>query len=494
MCDFSTSIEDCEEKLSGLWTEIGYTSTEKEQIQKKIEQQIISIFQNLIQSATNEKASLQKDINKSIDNYTNLSKALGKASKIPENQNCSMRQRYNEVNILYNNLYKDSIDVINKFKAIYTEVSNNFSVLGIPNNERGEFASIGNKDLSSMRYQRFVSKNKELLDEINSRDAKLSKLKTKVNQICKEIEEPIPENVQQIFEAISVIDESFSTVNSFLDKVTNEKQKRLEQLTKIGNQIVQMWDLLNISEEETQEFLQSHSTLSLESISFCENELSRLMELRKTQLPVILANQQVMIIEMASFTHSEPQVDVSRDPNHLFTTEEEKERAFNEYNIEIHRLKVLKAQLGPLLDLIAERERILNEYKRLEESIISRTKGHHPGKYISPENPRAIMREDNDFRRLKNMIPRIEKKLKLALLEYRADKGHDLVLDGEPYINQLDHIILSNLEISRSLEGHQKRHGRKSMAPAIKQADFAPPKNEIRRKSENVARASNLLE
>ena len=99
MSDFPSSIEECETKLCSLWQEIGYTSNEKESQQKQIQQQIIMIFQHFIEQTTQEKENLNSQIEESINAYTNLSVALGKSPILPQNQDSSLRQQFNEVNI-----------------------------------------------------------------------------------------------------------------------------------------------------------------------------------------------------------------------------------------------------------------------------------------------------------------------------------------------------------------------------------------------------------
>ena len=491
MSDFPSSIEECETKLCSLWQEIGYTSNEKESQQKQIQQQIIMIFQHFIEQITQEKENLNSQIEGSINAYTNLSVALGKSPILPQNQDSSLRQQFNEVNIAYNKLYKESKDVIQKFKKIHAELSNNFARLGIPNKERGEFSSVGNKDLSELRYQRCIAKNKELIDEITERESRMMSLRQNIQKISQEIEEKVSEEVQQIFENNGIADNDFLLVKQFQEELIQEKSKRMNEMLAVGEEIMKLWNVLNISDIERQEFLSSHSTLGNEAIAFCKAEAERLNNIRLKELPKILASQQDTIRNLTEYTHTKPQVDITIDP----VKEESKEEVYLIYEDEIKRLQALKEELGPMLDLVMQREMMLHEYEYLEQLFEQRSKGHSQGKYISPiENPKQIIKEENDFRRVKNMIPRLEKKLKLALLEYRAMNGHDFELDGEPYINKLSHIILSNLEISRSLDPrHKAKKNRKSMAPVIKQQDLiANPVKEVRRKSENCQMLSNL--
>ena len=496
MSDFPSTVEECESKLFSLWAEIGYTSNEKENQQNKIKDEIISIFQKLIEKTNEEKVNLQQEIDKSLDTYANLSKALGKSQKLQYSEDSSLRQKYNEINIAYNKLYKDSKDIINKFKQVQNEISNNFSILGTPVKDRGEFSSVGNKDLSDMRYQRYIQKNQELSNEIETRQRNMSNIKKEIIKICAEIEVQVSEEVQEIFNENRITDDSFTTVNAFLKQMSEEKEKRKGEMMVLVKEIAKLWSLLNVSDAEKTAFVNSHSTLGTESISFCKSELERLNKQRLEQLPQILKNQQETIKQLSIYTHTQPEVDITIDP----FKEESKEEVYLIYDDEIKRLNALKEELGPLLDLVMQREMMLHEYDYLSKLFEQRSKGQGHTKYISPiENPKQIIKEENDFRRIKNMIPRMEKKLKLALLEYKAVNGHDFELDGEPYINKLSHIILSNLEIMNSLEGHNKRtqqKSRKSLAPVIKNEDFMPKekKDLIRRKSENCPRVSNLYQ
>ena len=489
MSDFPSSISEVENSLFNLWSEIGYTSTERECQQKEIEAQVVQLFQSFVEKTTIEKEKLQNEVLTSLENYNNLKQALGKQTEYVFNPNSPLRQQFNEINIAYNKLYKDSKDVITSFKKIHAEVSKNFEILGIPKNLRGEFESVGNKDLSSARYKRFSVKNDELVNEISSRTSKLADLKNKTSQLDKELEEKLPQNIQQFFDNEVITDNAFATIEKYIKDMEEEKNKRVEKLKTILSEIVKMWDLLDISKAERKEFTDSHTTIGINSIKDSESELKKLNALRAKQIPQLIISQQETIMQLAAYTHSKPEVDVTINPHE----EECKEEVYGIYADEINRLEKLKESLDPILELIMQREVMQKEKDNLMKIFTQRGKGKTGTKYISPvENPKELMKEENDFRRVKCMIPRVERKLKIALLEYRAVNNHDFVLDGEAYINNLDHIKLNDLEVARAMVPHHKT--RKSLAPSSLKDDLheKAKSNLMRRRSENAMYVSNV--
>jgi hypothetical protein len=103
--------------------------------------------------------------------------------------------------------------------------------------------------------------------------------------------------------------------------------------------------------------------------------------------------------------------------------------------------------MEPFLELIQQREQMLLDIQTL---------GTEPPKAQAKKTERIDPKEEQHRRRLKTLLPRLERKLVTMLIEFRQVNGFDLEWDGEPYIGTLSHIILSDMEV-KAIRGKARK-------------------------------------
>jgi hypothetical protein len=105
------------------------------------------------------------------------------------------------------------------------------------------------------------------------------------------------------------------------------------------------------------------------------------------------------------------------------------------YITELHR------KMEPFLELIGQREEILLELHAAKAD---------PRKKPDPK-------DEQRKRRIRALLPRLEKKLYLMLVEFREVNGRDLEWDAGPSINGFAHMILSEVELKAISARARKR-------------------------------------
>ncbi|EAY09724.1 hypothetical protein TVAG_413720 [Trichomonas vaginalis G3] len=459
MTENESFLSETSNQITKLWNEIGYTMSETKKEKKQIEEELLNVLATHLQKVQQEKKDIEDKIQQLTENYRNLQQAVGqKPSAEIQLPQTSLRQRHNEILAQYLALRNQFKDKIQSFQVLQTEIESQFDILGVPAEQRGEFTSVGDKDLSDARYYRFKSKNSELAKEIENRTATMTENLKTINDTLNELDEKIPKEIDDLFLSDSITNESMQKVDEYMRNLNAERENRIKDLKDVAQEIIYMWQILNTSKVEQDKFFATHSTLSRSNIESSKEELKRLQNQRIQQLPEIITRQQSEIQQLCDKLHVGTSVDITINPKVITN----KEEVFNDYQEEILKLKSILADASSFFDLIEQREALVFEQNSIEHARNVRAKSKN-----NFTEPSIKVKEENDLRRCRNLLPRIERKLKLALLEFRGRHESDFMWDGQPYIGYLDHIILSDMEINRALNSSRRevRKSRKSVAP-----------------------------
>jgi hypothetical protein len=248
----------------------------------------------------------------------------------------------------------------------------------------------------------------------------------KTFKICKlivilsaELALEIPNHVVNIFATNSLLHESIVHVTEYVQELQTLKDVCVDQITRMATEIIRLWCLLDVGEDARQEFL------------------------RTQKLPALIWEQDVRIEQLLSTLHViRPRAERGDDFQATFDRNEEELK----YLTELHR------KIDPFLELIGQKEEMLLELHAAKAE---------PEKKLDPKDKQRKGR-------MKALLPRLEKKLYLMLVEFREVNGHDLEWDAESYTNGLAHIILSEAELKAIRAMARKRSTQGKDHPAVR--------------------------
>jgi hypothetical protein len=243
----------------------------------------------------------------------------------------------------------------------------------------------------------------------------------------------IPNHVVNILVTNSLSDEPIAQVTEYAHGLQTLKDVRFDQITRMATEITRLWCLLDVGEDAREQFLRAHSTLSAAVIESWAKEIKRLMFLRAQRLPALIPEKDVRIEQLLSMLHViRLQAECGDDFQAIFDRNKE----------ELKDLTELHRKMESFLELIGQKEEMLREL---------RTAKAEPGKKPDPKN-------EQKKRKMRALLPRLEKKLYLMLVKFREVNGRDFEWDAEPYINGLAHIILSEVEL-KAIRARAKKRG-----------------------------------
>ncbi|KAH0788674.1 hypothetical protein GPJ56_007356 [Histomonas meleagridis] len=510
------STKDFYQDLDKIWNEIGYTKNEKEEKIAKIRQSIEDVRSGFISSTLSKCQKMLAEIEeikaKHIEMLESMNATQAEIDLVNESgKKGSLTERYNEVQNNFNSYSRVYNDRYLQFEELKQKIDLSYSLLGITNsNQKGDFAEISKEDLTKERLSQFEAKARQLDEEVNSRSIRFEEIENQIQELTEELQEEKPKEIDDILSKRIYSNSAFKRLLDYLPYLQELHESRKKSVADMAVTITRLWDILEIGQQERSYFINSHTLLSQKNVQDCVYEIEKLTRQRNRQLPSIIEKMRNEISNICTeLTYSKDQIQeiYNRCTNFLNqkndNTSEENEkpkrqsqvtfrlnnnnslgeeetdklvRIYTNYENELIYLKKLQIAARPIIDLIQQREAILDDYNKLnnpekEDETDAHRKHHRKHKTTdeieSKEDQETKLQEkmhqEKVTRRYKYNLPRIEKKLKLNLICFKENNGEDFMWKGKPLIQALQHIQVSQSEISQNMknlkgENNKRRH------------------------------------
>lgn len=416
--------------LDELWDQLNLTPEQKQAERNKLQNRLKQETEIILKEEFNMKDEMLSQIDELKEKEIQFMKALKKPHKEIEQVSKlgvagSLIRRLNEVKASYDEVLPLYIVRVKLFNDLWNRINALFDKIGYDDSSREGFAYFDNNDLSTEKEDLYNQKLKNLEDEYNERVKSIEDLSERIHKMSNEIEEEISPAIDQLLKSKQVNTVSYTTILDYYEDFTSLRDDRAKQVSSIALEITHCWDLLKVPEEERKEFIVSHSKLSLSNINELENKLNELHSQIESNLTEMTEEIRKEIINICQFLHyTQEQID-----EQLVEQEDEKTTFYN-YEKKLIELKKLSASSQSLVQMIQQREDIINQYKSIDES-------KH-----DPSNEKIKIRYKS--------VPRLERKLLIELIKFKEIYSHPFTWDGENYEDKLNHVKLSISEIKQA--------------------------------------------
>ena len=422
--------------IEELWNQVGYDENQRALAMESLREQLQEVCQRFEQDLVTQVSDLQIEIGNFYEKYRKDMKAYGIAEetideKIGVIRPFSLTEQLEMARNTYSEFHVFVEERIEELTKLVQSAKESFDLLGVPAESRGEFAEVGEDDLTQERIERFKQKIEELNHEKEEKKSQFEDAKAEINLIVAELCEDLTGDDWDLMSSQSLSPETLQRLHDLKAKLDNLKEERIKKISEYALAITHLWNLLNISEDERTQFLEAHSTLGANDLEACRDEVANLEKKRDEILPEIVRAQLAEINDLWSILH------IPAEKRNTFVRDEQQsegEQLFHEFEFlkaEIERLKEIQTKVAPILELVQQREDIIAEYKKTLQAdpsrLMSRAKGY----------AQHLIREEKARRRYKVTLPRLEKKLYAMLTEHKQKTGEDFEWDGTPYIETL---------------------------------------------------------
>jgi hypothetical protein len=429
--------------LNELWDEIGLTEKERSIEMRELQLSMQQVQSDYVEAKVQQCQKLKNDIAEIKKRHCALLQAVGASqSEIEsvEKSCCSgtvrARRKSAQENLtsFMDTVYRPRMAA---FAAWQEQIAFVTTHLGLSLDD--EFSTIDETNLTLSRLISYENKARELNAEWSTKSTFMDAMLQRIRVLSHDLQEEIPEFVHKIFDSADFSDASVSKLQDLVERSEELFEERRRNVSEIAVEITKLWDLLRIEDSVRRQFLNSHTVLSQKNVEDCIKEAERLTKLRDENLPSIIRTLKSDILRICGELGfaEDRQLDVLEgcDVGEDLET-------FNELDSRLISLKKLKVASRHIIDLIKQRDEILAEHEELK-SVTRRIRDEE--KEGVEVKIKAHIERVN--RRYKYVLPRVEKKLKLTLLQFREQEKGDFLWKGEPMIAKLENVQLSPSEL-----------------------------------------------
>jgi protein regulator of cytokinesis 1 len=437
--------------IQALWTTMGFDKSEQDSEQKKLTDAILGAIQDYQNGLNQTTQELKSQFNSVTSEYTTMMKAFGvppetAAQTIESLDSLDLRTRVAKATSDFEAFKASHAAQLEQLATVQAEVSALFDKLEIPECDRGEFASIGYHDYTSGRIQRFVETATLLSEQVTARAAELQKRFASIEKISAELDVAVPEFVATAHESHDISSATAQQIVELEATLIGTKQQREAELEQKRAELNRLWNVLQTSETEREQFAAAWASLGASALEAHSSEITRLRTLRQNHLPQIIESRLAEIAKLEAQLHRESTpIDISSlDPNEACDALEQT----------VDTLTAELAKVSLIIESISQREELMREAAELSESARKVDEARAKKKDVDQNQ---LNRDEHARRRIKSLLPRLEKKLLIMLIEYQASHTDEPFLwDAKPYAANLDHIKLSDVEIRQARGGRRK--------------------------------------
>ena len=431
--------------LETLWHELGLLPSEIEKEKKYLNKLINEVRYNARKNASFEKMRIIEEIQNIKEHHIKLLRAIGATETECDTVRHSgfegnLRQRLAEVRSNFDLFKPKCSELITEFEELKKKSDNLFDQIGYSIEDRGEFAEIGESDLTKERQQRFKDKIKELEAEVAARTKELDDLKEKTLNIASKLGSKISPRIDLLFNSNDISTQSLETIQEYIEDLSVIRNSRIAQISELALAISHEWELLGFTEQEKQAFVESHSQLNEKCIQDFSDELIRLQNLRNEKLPELIERVKIEIVSICQTLHF-TQKEIDETLSKVREVPGDNMATFSEYEAELFNMKRKLALAQPIIDLMKQRDEIIKEYEQveIEEKALKDNK----------DDKSVDKRGEKIRRRYKFVLPRVERKILISVLEFKQAYGTDFLWDGKKVEDEYAAISLPPAELSQ---------------------------------------------
>ncbi|EPQ51188.1 hypothetical protein GLOTRDRAFT_81327 [Gloeophyllum trabeum ATCC 11539] len=285
-------------------------------------------------------------------------------------------------------------------------------------------------------------------------------------QFVARLEEAEAETPKAVLEGVEPTPGLLAWASATLAELEDVKRRREAHIQAMYDQLEALWRRLGVADAEMDGFVEAHRGSTQEVVSAYEEELERMLELKRERMGVFVMNAREEIERLWEelMVGDEEKADFAP-----FFDDEHTEELLILHEDEIKRLKEEKRAKAPLLASIKKYFDICEEEKELAAAASDQSRLLGRG----PRDPGRLLREEKMRKRVTKEKPRLEQDLLSSIPTWEEQTGQPFLVHGQPILR-----ILMEAVGASSTEKENKRRANSragSVPPRAKTPSTAGP-------------------
>ncbi|KAH9896871.1 microtubule associated protein-domain-containing protein [Cubamyces lactineus] len=263
-------------------------------------------------------------------------------------------------------------------------------------------------------------------------------------------EEDLPDsNVTVGLEGVEPTQSLMAWAESTRIELEDVKKRREAHIQAMYDQLEALWRRLGVTDAEMDAFVEAQRGTTEATIKAYEEELERMLELKRERMGTFIENARTEIIKLWDdlMVGEEERADFAP-----FADDEHTEELLTIHEEEIRRLKEERRMKGSLLNSVKKYFDILEDEKELAAAASDQSRLLGRG----PRDPGRLLREEKMRKRVTKEKPRLEQDLLVSIPAWEADTGRVFLVHGMSMLQ----LLLETVPTADKENGNKRTKGR----------------------------------
>ncbi|KAJ6800713.1 65-kDa microtubule-associated protein 6-like [Iris pallida] len=325
-------------ELQYIWADIGESQADKDRTLSEIEEECLQVYRRKVDEASDAKARLHQSLAAKEAELSVLMASLGEHNlhSKTDKRLASLKEQLALVTPLLEDMRKKKEERVKQFTEVCSQIEKITSEMTEFNQKNATTNSVAieEHDLSVRKFSEYQAQLRTLQKEKADRVQKVLDYINEVHCLCGVLGLDFQKTVDEVHPSLHETSSGKSTniSNNTLEglaqsilKLKAEKKARVQKLRETVESLLDLWKLMDSSEEEKRSFgrlkyilgspeeeIKYNGVLSEETIEQTEAEVERLKKLKASRMKELVLKRRLDLEDICKRAHMEP--DISTEP------------------------------------------------------------------------------------------------------------------------------------------------------------------------------------
>ncbi|XAR67414.1 hypothetical protein NMG60_11002166 [Bertholletia excelsa] len=468
------------QQLQQIWDEVGESDEERDKMLLQLEQECLDVYRRKVDQAAKSRAQLLQTLADAKVELSGLLSALGEKTNvgIPEKTSGTIKEQLAAIAPALEKLWKQKEERVKEFFDVQAQIQK------ICGEITGTSEQVGNpvvdeSDLSLKKLDEFQSQLQELQKEKSERLHKVLEFVSTVHDLCAVLGIDFFSTVTEVHPSLSdstgvqsksISNDTLSRLARTVLALKEDKKQRLHKLQELASQLIDLWNLMDTTQEERSLF--DHVTcnisasvddvtipgaLALDLIEQAEVEVERLDQLKASRMKEIALKKQSELEEIFARAHIEIDTEAAQEKilALIDSGNVEPSELIADMDNQIIKAKEEALSRKEILDKVEKWMSACEEESWLEDYM------RDDNRYNASRGAHLNLKRAEKARILVNKIPALVDTLVAKTRAWEESRGVSFAYDGVPLLAMLDEYLMlrqDREEEKRRLRDQKKFH------------------------------------
>ncbi|KAJ6824424.1 65-kDa microtubule-associated protein 6-like [Iris pallida] len=463
-------------ELQHIWAEIGESQADRDRILSEIEEECLQVYRRKVDEASDAKARLHQSVAAKEAELSVLMASLGEHNlhSKTDRRLASLKEQLALVTPLLEDLRKKKEERVKQFAEVRSQIEKIASEMTEFNQNNATLSSVAieENDLSIRKFSEYQAQLRTLQKEKANRVQKVLDYINELHCLCGVLGLDFQKTVDEVHPSLHETGSGKSTniSNNTLEglaqsilKLKSEKKARVQKLRETVESLLDLWKLMDSSEEEKRSFgrlkyilgspeeeIKYNGVLSKETIEQTEAEVERLKKLKASKMKELVLKRRLELEDICRRAHMEPDISTEPEKTNALIDSGLVDPSELLANIEAQIVKAKEVSISrkDIMDRIGKWLSACEEEKWLEEY------NQDENRYSSGRGSHLNLRRAEKARIAITKIPAMVDNLISRTFAWEDERNMSFLYDGVRLVSILEEYKLSR----RQKEEERKRY------------------------------------